>query len=95
MTRALRADAARNRSLLLAAATEEFASRGMDASVADIARRAGVGKGTVFHRFGNRAGLMRALMQERAIVLQQAVVDGPPPLGRRRCTPCGTGTSPA
>jgi AcrR family transcriptional regulator len=46
-----------------------------------VAAAAGVGKGTVFHRFGNRMGLMRALMVERAQALEEAVAAGPPPLG--------------
>jgi AcrR family transcriptional regulator len=46
-----------------------------------VAAAAGVGKGTVFHRFGNRMGLMYALMVERAKALEQAVASGPPPLG--------------
>lgn len=46
--RPLRADAVRNRAQLLAAAADEFSGRGLEASVADIAQRAGVGKGTVF-----------------------------------------------
>src|SRR5580700_10090003 len=46
-----------------------------------VAAAAGVGKGTVFHRFGNRMGLMYALMVERAQALEQAVTAGPPPLG--------------
>ena len=46
-----------------------------------IADAAGVGKGTVFHRFGSRMGLMTALMTERALDLQEAVNAGPPPLG--------------
>jgi len=77
-----RADAARNRRAILLA-TEELLSRlpPEQISMDQVAAMAGVGKGTVFHRFGNRAGLMRALMQERAMTLQQAVVDGPPPLG--------------
>jgi len=77
-----RADAARNRRAILLA-TEELLTRlpPEQISMEQVAATAGVGKGTVFHRFGNRAGLMRALMQERAMVLQQAVVDGPPPLG--------------
>lgn len=77
-----RADAARNRRAILLA-TEELLSRlpPEQISMDQVAAAAGVGKGTVFHRFGNRAGLMRALMQDRAMTLQQAVVDGPPPLG--------------
>ena len=46
-----------------------------------VAAAAGVGKGTVFHRFGNRTGLMYALMVERAQALEEAVTAGPPPLG--------------
>jgi AcrR family transcriptional regulator len=77
-----RADAARNRRAILLA-TEELLTRfpPEQISMEQVAAEAGVGKGTVFHRFGNRAGLMRALMQERAMDLQHAVVNGPPPLG--------------
>ncbi|MFI6510905.1 TetR/AcrR family transcriptional regulator [Streptosporangium sp. NPDC050855] len=64
-TRPLRADAARNRELLLAAAADEFAERGMDASVADIARRAGVGKGTVFRHFASKDDLIAAIVLDR------------------------------
>lgn len=77
-----RADAARNRRAILLA-TEELLTRlpPEQISMEQVAAAAGVGKGTVFHRFGSRAGLMRTLMQERAMALQQTVVDGPPPLG--------------
>jgi AcrR family transcriptional regulator len=77
-----RADAARNRHAILLA-TEELLTRlpPEQISMEQVAAAAGVGKGTVFHRFGSRAGLMRALMQDRAMALQQTVVDGPPPLG--------------
>jgi AcrR family transcriptional regulator len=64
-TRPLRADAARNRELLLAAAADEFAERGLDASVADIARRAGVGKGTVFRHFATKDDLIAAIVLDR------------------------------
>jgi AcrR family transcriptional regulator len=63
--RPLRADAARNRRLLLAAAADEFAERGLDASVADIARRAGVGKGTVFRHFATKDDLLAAIVIDR------------------------------
>jgi AcrR family transcriptional regulator len=78
----VRADAARNRRAILLA-TEDLLTRlpPEQISMERVAAAAGVGKGTVFHRFGNRAGLMRALMQERAMALQEAVVGGPPPLG--------------
>ncbi|HEY4460731.1 MAG TPA: helix-turn-helix domain-containing protein [Pseudonocardiaceae bacterium] len=68
-TRPLRADAARNRALLLAAAAEEFAERGLDASVADIARRAGVGKGTVFRHFPTKDDLIAAIVLDRMTLL--------------------------
>ncbi|MFC5181694.1 TetR/AcrR family transcriptional regulator [Actinomadura harenae] len=77
-----RADAARNRRAILAA-TERLldAHRPQDISMEQVATEAGVAKGTVFHRFGNRAGLMLALMVERARSLEDAVRTGPPPLG--------------
>ncbi|MDG6108607.1 TetR/AcrR family transcriptional regulator [Dactylosporangium aurantiacum] len=64
-TRPPRADAVRNRAALLAAAADEFAERGMDASVADIARRAGVGKGTVFRHFATKDDLIAAIVLDR------------------------------
>jgi AcrR family transcriptional regulator len=63
--RPLRADAARNRELLLAAAADEFAEHGLDASVADIARRAGVAKGTVFRHFATKDDLLAAIVLDR------------------------------
>ena len=77
-----RTDAARNRRLLLAAAAEIVASCGPDKLTTDaVARRAGLGKGTVFRRFGNRAGLMHALADESGRSFQEAFMAGPPPLG--------------
>jgi AcrR family transcriptional regulator len=77
-----RADAARNRRAILAATEELLATRRpQDISMEQVAAAAGVGKGTVFHRFGNRTGLMYALMVERAQALEEAVTTGPPPLG--------------
>ncbi len=46
-----------------------------------VAALAGVGKGTVFRRFGSRAGLLKALLEERSRELREAVTNGPPPLG--------------
>ncbi|GAA4227801.1 AcrR family transcriptional regulator [Streptosporangium album] len=46
-----------------------------------VAALAGVGKGTIFRRFGSRAGLMQALLEERSVALREAVIQGPPPLG--------------
>lgn len=77
-----RADAARNRRAILAAAAELFAGHDpAHVSMDQVAARAAVGKGTVFHRFGSRQGLVRALLDERATVLRDAVTAGPPPLG--------------
>jgi AcrR family transcriptional regulator len=77
-----RGDAARNRALLLDAARRLIAKRGADAvSMDDIAAAAGVGKGTVFRRFGSRAGLMMVLLDEDERASQQAFLFGPPPLG--------------
>jgi AcrR family transcriptional regulator len=77
-----RGDAARNRALLLDAARRLVAARGADAvTMDDIAAAAGVGKGTVFRRFGSRAGLMMVLLDEDERTSQQAFMFGPPPLG--------------
>jgi AcrR family transcriptional regulator len=59
--RPLRADAARNRERILAAAAEVFAERGLEATLDDIADRAGVGVGTVYRRFANKEALVEAL----------------------------------
>jgi AcrR family transcriptional regulator len=75
-----RADAARNRAAILAAA-ERLLADDPEASTEDIARAAGVGKGTVFHRFGSRAGLVRALVEQRGQAVLDAMTGGPPPLG--------------
>jgi len=58
----LRADAQRNLDRLLEAATECFAEQGVDASVDEIARRAGVGHGTVFRRFPTKDALLAAVL---------------------------------
>ena len=77
-----RADAVRNRRAILTATEELLAThRPRDISIERVALAAGVGKGTVFHRFGSRMGLMTALMIERAEALTKAVTSGPPPLG--------------
>jgi AcrR family transcriptional regulator len=77
-----RGDAARNRALLLEAARTLISERGADAvTTDDIAAAAGVGKGTLFRRFGSRAGLMIVLLDEDEKAGQQAFMFGPPPLG--------------
>jgi AcrR family transcriptional regulator len=77
-----RADAARNRERVLAAARRLFAERGIRAvTMSDVAREAGVAKGTIFHRFGDRAGLALALLDEHERALQERILREPPPLG--------------
>lgn len=70
--RPTRADAARNRALVLAAAEDEFAERGLSASVADIARRAGVAKGTVFAHFPTKEDLIASIVSAHIAVLAEA-----------------------
>src|SRR6202011_1556628 len=80
--RAERADAARNRLLLLATAREMLAEQGPDRLTMDgLAERAGLGKGTVFRRFGTRAGIFQALLDDAERTFQEQVLSGPPPLG--------------
>jgi AcrR family transcriptional regulator len=77
-----RGDAARNRALLLDAARRLIDEHGTDAVTMDaVATAAGVGKGTLFRRFGSRAGLMLVLLDEDEKELQQSFMFGPPPLG--------------
>jgi AcrR family transcriptional regulator len=77
-----RADAARNRRKILDAAQALFAERGVDhVSMDDVARAACVGKGTLYRRFGDRASLAFALLDERERALQEAIIRGEPPLG--------------
>jgi AcrR family transcriptional regulator len=77
-----RGDAARNRILLLNAARRLIAERGADTvTMDDVAVAAGVGKGTLFRRFGSRAGLMIVLLDEDEKAEQHAFMFGPPPLG--------------
>lgn len=60
----MRRDAARNRQLLIEAAREVFARRGLEASLDEIARQAGVGVGTAYRHFGNKFDLAQAVMEE-------------------------------
>jgi AcrR family transcriptional regulator len=77
-----RADARRNRLRVLEAADRLFTEHGVkNVSLDAIAAEAGVGKGTVFRRFGDRAGLAVALLDEREQELQAKIITGPPPLG--------------
>ncbi|GAA3731055.1 TetR/AcrR family transcriptional regulator [Streptomyces tremellae] len=67
--RAMRADARRNYERLLTEARAGFAAHGTDASLEDIARRAGVGIGTLYRHFPNRQALMSAVFQDALAVL--------------------------
>ena len=79
---ARRADATRNYELLLAAAEAEFAERGHSASVADIARRAGVAKATVFRHFATKEDLIASIVAGHIATLAAVardLVDAPDP----------------
>jgi len=77
-----RADAARNRRRVLEAAAALFGEHGVDGISMDaVARAAGVGKGTLFRRFGDRQGLLVALLDAAERRLQDDLLHGPPPLG--------------
>jgi AcrR family transcriptional regulator len=77
-----RADAARNREAILAAALRLVETRGVDCVTMDtVASEAGVGKGTLFRRFESREGLMAAVLNRSEAAWQASVISGPPPLG--------------
>ncbi|ELP63035.1 TetR/AcrR family transcriptional regulator [Streptomyces turgidiscabies] len=77
-----RADAARNRARLLEAAALLVADRGADhVTMHEVAQAAGVGKGTLFRRFGDRNGLLLALLDDAEAEFHEAYTSGPPPLG--------------
>lgn len=65
VARPLRADAARNRTRILDAARTAFAESGLDVGVEEIARRAGVGKGTLYRRFPTKDALVQAIFEDR------------------------------
>ena len=77
-----RADAARNRQKILCSARRLIAERGLEnISMDDIAADAGVGKGTLFRRFGDRASLAHALLDATESSFQEQLIRGAPPLG--------------
>ncbi|WP_410568655.1 TetR/AcrR family transcriptional regulator [Amycolatopsis sp. cmx-4-61] len=77
-----RADAARNRAKILTAAEELFTARGAaDVTMEDIARAAGVGRGTLYRRYPDRASIAVALLDEHERRLQETLLRGDPPLG--------------
>ena len=63
-TKPLRADAARNLTAILRAARAAFEEEGVDVGVDQIARRAGVGKGTLYRRFPTKEDLVWAVMED-------------------------------
>lgn len=73
--RPLRADAQRNRVLLIAAARGAFTERGSEASLEDIARRAGVGVGTLYRHFPTRQALVEAVYVEEVEALCRSAAD--------------------
>jgi AcrR family transcriptional regulator len=77
-----RADARRNRERILGAALRLIERDGLECvSMDHVAAEAGVGKGTLYRRFGDRSSLLRALLDEPEREFQDAVLRGPPPLG--------------
>jgi AcrR family transcriptional regulator len=73
--RPLRADAARNRARVLEAARTAFAEAGLDVGVEEIARRAGVGKGTLYRRFPTKEALVRAIFEDILDEIDRLVED--------------------
>jgi AcrR family transcriptional regulator len=77
-----RADARRNRERILCAAARLIDRYGIDGvSMDDVAAEAGVGKGTLYRRFGERGALLRALIEEPEREFQESLIRGVPPLG--------------
>jgi AcrR family transcriptional regulator len=77
-----RADAARNRARVLAAADRLFARKpGADVTMEEIAAAAGVGKGTLYRRYPDVASVAAALLDEHERQLQERILRGRPPLG--------------
>ena len=80
--RRLRADAARNRQRLIAAAAEVFAARGLDATLDDIAKHAGVNVATAYRHFANKHELAREFLRQcvdRAVALAEEAAAEPDP----------------
>ncbi|UJW36291.1 TetR/AcrR family transcriptional regulator [Saccharothrix sp. AJ9571] len=77
-----RADAARNRAKVLSAAETLFADKGAEnVTMDDIAKAAGVGRGTLYRRYPDRAAIAVALLDEHERELQEQLIRGAPPLG--------------
>ncbi|WP_199443657.1 TetR/AcrR family transcriptional regulator [Umezawaea beigongshangensis] len=67
----MRKDAARNHAAILAVAARLITERGLDFAMDEVAAEAGVGKGTVFRRFGDREGLVRAVAEQGAVLWRE------------------------
>ncbi len=81
VTKPLRADAVRNRAKVLEAARAAFAEHGAEAQMEDVARRAGVGVGTVYRHFPTKQALGEALIEERfdnTIAFVRELIDAEP-----------------
>lgn len=76
-----RGDAAANRQRILCAARELLSEPGAQLTMQTVATAAGVGKGTVFRRFGDRDGLTQSLLDDYMRDFQEAFLHGPAPLG--------------
>ena len=74
----LRADARRNQQQVLDAARELFIERGLDCPLEEVARRAGVGIGTLYRRFGDRDALIKAVLLD---ALEQSLASAERALG--------------
>jgi AcrR family transcriptional regulator len=87
-TTVLRADAQRNRERIIAAAIEVFGERGLEASTAEIAHRAGVGEATLFRRFPSKDDLVIAIveaqMREAVEIAADCLTDADPSAGLER-----------
>jgi AcrR family transcriptional regulator len=73
--RAARRDAVRNRERVLAAADEVFAEQGLEATLADIAERAGVGIGTIYRRFPDKQSLIAALLDDKLALVEATAAE--------------------
>jgi len=87
--RPLRADAVRNRACILAAAREVFAERGTEAHAEEVARRAGLGVGTLYRHFPDKEALARAVLEHKveevkAFIEEECIPDPDPWAGLER-----------
>ncbi|MFC4009225.1 TetR/AcrR family transcriptional regulator [Nonomuraea purpurea] len=92
----MRADAVRNRRLLLDAAAAELAEHGTEVSIARIAARAGIGKGTVFRHFATKEQLVAAIFSDRldGLTAKGEALLNSPTAPRNRLEGCDGGSAP-